>query len=63
MKIEVWLETGNGRTEQVVDTNDLGYDDAAWAALDPEMQEELMREIAFGPVDWGWHPLLEEPTA
>ena len=40
--------------EQVVSLEDIGINDAQWAAMTDEEKEAEMREIAFEHSDWGF---------
>jgi len=56
-KFKVWMDSGANNDsckEQVVSLEDIGINDAQWAAMTDEEKEAEMREIAFEHSDWGF---------
>jgi len=43
------------RYETKVNTEDLGYTDSEWDALNEEKKDEEMKEVAFECLDWGYY--------
>ncbi len=56
-KFKVWLDSGANNDsckDQVISLDDIGINDAQWAAMTDEEKEAAMREIAFDHSDWGF---------
>ncbi|ELY2523921.1 hypothetical protein SM091_004101 [Cronobacter sakazakii] len=60
-KFKVWLDSGaniHSRYEQVVDLeDDLGISDEEWEKMDDEGKNEVMKEIAWDRMDWGFEEI------
>ncbi|EGT4300204.1 hypothetical protein NLT11_003283 [Cronobacter sakazakii] len=60
-KFKVWLDSGaniHSRYEQVVDLeDDLGISDEEWEKMDDEGKNEVMKEIAWERMDWGFEEI------
>ena len=61
-KIKTWLDSGaniNSCNRRELDLEeDLGLDLEEWNAMTDNEREELMRELVWEDLDWGFH--LEE---
>lgn len=56
-KIKVWIDSGaniHSKRELVIAIDKLGIDDEWWDEMTYQEQEEVMREIAFERLDWGF---------
>ena len=61
MKLRIWIDSGanfQSMKEQVVDLDDLGLCLEEWADMTHEEQEEVVKEVAFETLEWGWEELL-----
>ncbi|EKA0999359.1 hypothetical protein OJ500_002136 [Cronobacter sakazakii] len=60
-KFKVWLDSGaniHSKYEQVVDLDDdLGISDEEWEKMDDEGKNEVMKEIAWERMDWGFEEI------
>ncbi|ELY2767153.1 hypothetical protein SMC44_002673 [Cronobacter malonaticus] len=60
-KFKVWLDSGANiysKYEQVVDLkDDLGISDEEWEKMDDEGKNEVMKEIAWERMDWGFEEI------
>ncbi|NHW96216.1 hypothetical protein G9X48_11940 [Cronobacter sp. HA18006] len=60
-KFKVWLDSGaniHSKYEQVVDLeDDLGISDEEWEKTDDEGKNEVMKEIAWERMDWGFEEI------
>ncbi|CCK00819.1 DUF7167 family protein [Cronobacter sakazakii] len=60
-KFKVWLDSGanfHSKYEQVVDLeDDLGISDEEWEQMDDEGKNEVMKEIAWDRMDWGFEEI------
>ncbi|EOG6122135.1 hypothetical protein ACLF4E_004346 [Cronobacter malonaticus] len=60
-KFKVWLDSGaniHSKYEQVVDLeDDLGISDEEWEKMDDEGKNEVMKEIAWDRMDWGFEEI------
>ncbi|MDT3584889.1 hypothetical protein ROL70_07775 [Cronobacter sakazakii] len=60
-KFKVWLDSGaniHSKYEQVVDLEDgLGISDEEWEKMDDEGKNEVMKEIAWERMDWGFEEI------
>lgn len=57
MKIKVWLDSGANhfsKREEVYDLEDLGLSEEEWKNMSEESKEEMMKDIAFNTLDWGF---------
>lgn len=60
MKIKVWCDSGaniDSRREDTIDTNDFGFTDEEWLALDEDDQMEVVRDWANDRLEMGWAPV------
>lgn len=56
-KFKVWLDSGANhvsRREQEITLEDIGISDEEWDAMAEEKQEDVMKEIAWDRMDWGY---------
>ncbi|WP_105686013.1 DUF7167 family protein [Cronobacter dublinensis] len=57
-KFKVWLDSGANiysKYEQVVDLeDDLGISDEEWEKMDDEGKDEVMRDVAWDRMEWGF---------
>ncbi|EOU3311727.1 hypothetical protein ACNVJZ_001493 [Cronobacter sakazakii] len=60
-KFKVWLDSGaniHSKYEQVVDLeDDLGIDSEEWDQMTDEGKEEVMKDIAWERMDWGFEEI------
>ncbi|EQB0486243.1 DUF7167 family protein [Cronobacter turicensis] len=60
-KFKVWLDSGANiysKYEQVVDLeDDLGIDSEEWDQMTDEGKEEVMKDIAWERMDWGFEEI------
>ncbi|EOL8940776.1 hypothetical protein ACM92B_002487 [Cronobacter dublinensis] len=60
-KFKVWLDSGaniNSKYEQVVDLeDDLGISDEEWEQMPDGRKEEVMREVAWDRMEWGFEEI------
>lgn len=56
-KFRVWLDSGaniHSCREIYISLTDLGYTDEYWDSMDEATRDEVMRDIAFERMDWGY---------
>jgi hypothetical protein len=56
-KFRVWCDSGANHAscyEQIIDLEDFDMSDAEWDSLTEKMQDEVMKEVAFERLDWGY---------
>ncbi|ELY2523880.1 hypothetical protein ACM36E_001733 [Cronobacter sakazakii] len=60
-KFKVWLDSGaniHSKYEQVVDLeDDLGIDSEEWDQMTDEGKGEVMKDIAWERMDWGFEEI------
>ncbi|MDI9276213.1 hypothetical protein QMZ65_03205 [Pantoea sp. EABMAA-21] len=59
-KFRVYLDSGaniHSKYEQEVDLDDLGITDEEWDEMDGDERNEVMKEIAWERVDWGFEEI------
>ncbi|EGT4373222.1 hypothetical protein AUM47_17295 [Cronobacter malonaticus] len=60
-KFKIWLDSGaniHSKYEQVVDLeDDLGISDEAWEQMDDEGKDEIMRDVAWDRMEWGFEEI------
>ena len=64
MKYKVWLDSGaNAFSEytQIVDTDlHLGISDVDWLRMDEFERDEILKDVAWSPMDWGYSEVENE---
>ena len=56
-KFKVWLDSGANHAscrEQTVTLEELNISEAEWESMTEEDQEEIMKQIAWDRMDWGY---------
>ena len=56
-RFKVWCDSGANIyscREQFVTLDEIGHTEAEWSAMSEEAREEVMRDIAFDRLDWGF---------
>lgn len=62
MKIEIWCDSGANIhscrrvTVDLIDT--FGFSDEEWAAIPEDEKEDIVKDIAFERLDWGYKEIL-----
>lgn len=54
---KVWLDSGaniHSRYENIVSLDELGFTDEEFAALSGDEKDNIMRDIAWERMDWGY---------
>lgn len=57
---QVWVSHEGLPQVRYLTLNDLDMTDSEWDALSGEDKDALMRDIAIGPVNWGWGELIKD---
>lgn len=62
-KYRVYLDSGANIYscyEQTIDTEeDLGISDEDWDSMSEKSKDEIMKDIAWERMEWGYHPVEE----
>jgi len=56
-KFKVWLDSGANHCSdytQIIHLSDLGISDEDWDLISEEEQEEVMKDVAWERMDWGF---------
>ncbi|PKB90945.1 hypothetical protein A8A01_03300 [Ewingella americana] len=56
-KFEIWLDSGANHAsckKQVVSLDYFGMSEEDWNEMDGDEKDEMMRDVAFETLDWGW---------
>lgn len=56
-KFKVWLDSGANhvsRREQEVTLDEFNISDAEWDSMTEEQREDVMRDVAWDRMDWGY---------
>jgi hypothetical protein len=56
-KIRYWCDSGaniHSKYEDETTLEELGLSEAEWLALTETQRDEIMKEYAFGRLDWGY---------
>lgn len=59
-KFRVYLDSGaniHSKYEQEVDLDDLGITDEEWDEMDDDERTEVMKDIAWERVEWGFEEI------
>ncbi|EAZ0462172.1 hypothetical protein CB017_015885 [Salmonella enterica] len=63
-KYKVWLDSGaniHSCYKQEIDTEeDLGISDDEWDSYSEEAKDEIMRDVAWEKMDWGFEEIESE---
>lgn len=57
MKFKVWLDSGaniHSRRETTISLDDIGISDEEWNDMEESDRDEVMRDVAFERLDWGY---------
>jgi predicted Fe-S protein YdhL (DUF1289 family) len=58
----VWLDSGanvHSCYRQIISLDELGIEDEEWDSMSEEEREDVMREIAWDRMDWGFQEIQE----
>lgn len=59
-KFKVYLDSGaniHSCYEETVDLDDIGIDSEEWDEMSDREREEVMRDIAWGRMEWGFEEI------
>lgn len=62
-KFKVYLDSGaniHSRYEATVDLEDLGLESEEWDDMSDEERQEIMREVAWERMEWGFEEITEK---
>ena len=62
-KFKVWLDSGaniHSRYEDEVDLDDLGVSPEEWENMREREREDLMKDVAWAQMDWGYKEITDE---
>jgi len=59
-KFRTWLYNGTTSVEEIVTLEDLGITKEEMEAMDLIEWEDVLREVVFNKVSWGWEEVADE---
>lgn len=60
MKFKVWLDSGaniHSCYDQEITLQEIGVSEEDWQGMTEDEQEEVMRDIAWSRMDWGYREI------
>lgn len=57
MKLRIWCDSGanaHSKREEVISLEDICLTKEEWDEMDEKQREEVVKEVAFAALDWGY---------